>query len=428
MNFRKQVIAFIILINFTSLFAGGFQINEHGARAMAMGGAFTAVAFDPSAVYFNSAAITRLDGVQIMVGTTMIAPNASFRGPYGPTVSNPTLNESKMPKQVFFPSHGYVTYKYSDNLSFGLGFNDPFGLGTKWDDSWAGRFVSTEADVKTYSINPVVAYKPFSTLAVSAGFQYNWGTVTLMRYTPIPTYNPSLPVATIGEGHVTLDGKDNAAYGYTASLLYQPTKEFSFGVQFRSKSTYEFTGTQKVDSKVIAVADKDIKATLVTPQQITFGVGYQVNEALILDADFQYIGWTSYDTLKVEYTNSTDAPLATAREYKDTWIFRIGGDYKYDKDWSFQLGFLYDRNPVPDNRVDASLPDSDRLGFSVGFSHNLTENLSAQFSYLFLHFKERTISNSDVQSFDGKSYAPEKFNGTYNFTANLVSFSLYYHL
>lgn len=42
--------------------AGGFQINEHGAKAMGLGGAFTAIANDASAIYWNSAGMTQLSG------------------------------------------------------------------------------------------------------------------------------------------------------------------------------------------------------------------------------------------------------------------------------------------------------------------------------------------------------------------------------
>jgi len=50
----KKVLPILLLATLfaTSVFAGGFQLNEHGARAMAMGGAFTGLANDPSAIFF----------------------------------------------------------------------------------------------------------------------------------------------------------------------------------------------------------------------------------------------------------------------------------------------------------------------------------------------------------------------------------------
>ena len=48
--------------------ASGFGLFQHGARATGQAGAFTARASDPTAVTYNPAAITQLDGVQLEGG------------------------------------------------------------------------------------------------------------------------------------------------------------------------------------------------------------------------------------------------------------------------------------------------------------------------------------------------------------------------
>ena len=87
---KSLTILSAILLFAGSLFASGFQINENGARAMSMGNAFTGVANDASAVYFNPAAITQLSGTRLSFGSTAILPKASFRG------VSPAVTEYKM--------------------------------------------------------------------------------------------------------------------------------------------------------------------------------------------------------------------------------------------------------------------------------------------------------------------------------------------
>ena len=56
MSLTKTLLVLVVLIICgASAFAGGYQLNEHGARAMAMGGASVAQASDGSAIYFNPA-------------------------------------------------------------------------------------------------------------------------------------------------------------------------------------------------------------------------------------------------------------------------------------------------------------------------------------------------------------------------------------
>ncbi len=412
-----------LLIGTQSLFAGGFQINEQSARAVAMGGAFTAIANDPSAIYYNSAAITRLDGFQALIGTTMIVPSSSFRGPYGNSVSSPTIAQSDMNKQVFFPSHAYATYKLNDSWFVGLGFNTPFGLGTKWDPNWRGRFVTVDIELKTFSFNPTVAYKINDMFSLGAGLQYNLGTVTIDRAAGI-ALSSSMPA--FGEGAVHLEGKTNSAIGFTVGGLANLTKDFTLGVSYRSEVKYDFTGTAVStgpSSFLSALPHGNIAATLKSPAQLVIGAGYRVADRLLLSADFQYVWWSSYDTLKITFDDGIQKPIAKPRSYQNAYIAHLGAEYQYTSKLALRGGLLYDQSPVEDEYVDASLPESNRLGFSLGFGYQFTDNLGLDLAWLFLRFAERTVNTSKV------TYTPTGngyFNGTYNSSANLVSLSLSY--
>jgi long-chain fatty acid transport protein len=115
---------FIALINLA--LAGGFQINEQGAKALAMANAFTGVANNPSAIFFNPAGITQLHGTQFIAGLSVIAPATKFTGP------SPETTEWEMEKQVFTPFDVYVTHQFDENWYAGLSVNNQYGLGTKW--------------------------------------------------------------------------------------------------------------------------------------------------------------------------------------------------------------------------------------------------------------------------------------------------------
>jgi len=49
--------------------------------------------------------------------------------------------------------------------------NAPYGLKTQWanPDTYSGRYISQMADLKSVSLNPVIAYKLETGLAVAAG-------------------------------------------------------------------------------------------------------------------------------------------------------------------------------------------------------------------------------------------------------------------
>ncbi len=416
MNRTINTVLCAILLLCSTAFGSGFQINEHGARAMAMGGAFTAAALDPSILYFNNAGITQMSGFKLMMGTTLIAPSSTFRG------VSPKIDETKMEKQLFTPSHFYATYQITDKLYAGLGFNNPFGLGTKWPVGWVGHNVNLEIAVRTFNLNPVIAYKVDDNLSVGLGLQYAFGDVKINRDVNFPPFN--------GNANVNLKGDATSALGFSAGLLYKLDCDLNFGVSYRSEVKYNFKGTATTtggpSQLASALPGGDIAASLTTPQQLVVGASYQATPKLLVSADFQWVGWSSYDSLKVDFSDPAKTDLASPRMYENSYIIRLGANHKCSDVLDVSAGVLYDRNPVKDQFVDPTLPDADRLGFSVGAGYKIMDNLSVDVSYMFLRFYERTITNSMV-SYSGNA-GFSAFNGTYNSTASLFSLSLSYNL
>src|SRR3954447_24068465 len=63
--------------------ASGFGLFQHGARAIGQAGAFTARASDPSALFYDPAAIARLSGVQLGAGRDITTPTIDYTSQTG---------------------------------------------------------------------------------------------------------------------------------------------------------------------------------------------------------------------------------------------------------------------------------------------------------------------------------------------------------
>ena len=410
MKLKMSIFILLSMILMTKSYAGGFQLNEHGARAMGLGGAFTAIADDPSAIYFNGAGLIQLSGWNFMVGTAFIAPNSEFRG------VAPQINDYKTKRQTFIVPNGYATYRINNNWAVGLGFNVPFGLGTEWPSDWPGRYLALKTDVRTYTISGDVAYKLIDNLSVSAGVQYSFADVTITEKSPLGQFP--------GDAFISLNGKDNSAFGYKFGILYKPISTLSFGASFHSQIKYNFKGTATTVGPTQLASELpagDITANLTTPFNLTFGAAYELIPELRLSADFQYVGWSSYDTLAIEFANVPR--VASPRLYDNSYIIRFGAEYKYTQSLSFQGGIYWDKNPVKPEYLNPSLPDANRICFSIGVNYKFTNSFSAGVSYLFIRSSELTVTDSK-EFYSGNT----PFNGTYNSFANLGSISLSYSL
>jgi long-chain fatty acid transport protein len=397
------------------IFAGGFQLNEHGARALAMGGAFTAVANDPSAIYWNGAGLSYLSGTNnIMLGVSLIAPTSSFRG------VTPDVTKYRGKNLLFYPVHFFASHKFSEQFSIGLGFTTPFGLGTEWDENWPGKYLAVETSLQTFIVTPVIAYKPIESLSISAGFVYSFADVLITRKNYI-SLNPGDPVFINSDAFIHLEGNDNFAYGFNAGIMFKPTKYLTIGASYHSEVKYNFEGTATAtapEQVLSRVPQGAITAELTTPQNIAGGIAVDVSPKVKLSADFQYVGWSSYDKLEVSFTDANYVS-SSPRLYDDSYIVRLGGAYKFSDQTTFMAGVYYDKNPVSSKYLNPSLPENNRIGLSFGIEAQIFENLSVQGSYLFIRGEQLTINDSE------EIYSPggSTFNGTYNTYANIFGLS-----
>ena len=410
-----------LLTNIT--YGSGFQLNEHGARAMAMAGAFTGLANDPSAIYFNPAGITQLNGTQFYLGATMIMPLSSYTSP------QPSLSTTDMVGQIFTPINFYVTHQFSNKLYVGLSVNNQYGLGTKWDPNWIGRYNAVETSITTFYFTPVIAYKLLDNLSISAGPTIAIASIKMSSR----THNPVNPAQ---DPLITLTGDNVTGIGFTAGILFKPSDKLQIGASFRSQTKFDLTGTAVSDPATFyhpvykvnfPFPNGTVASQLTTPANATLGLAFMPNTDWTMTFDFQYVGWSSYDKLDLTFnTYNLTNPLAAGpttesipRNWQDSYILRLGFEYKASADFAVRFGVLYDKNPIKDEFVDPTLPDADRVGLNIGFGGKLTNHLGIDFSYMFLSFADRTISNSNPAI---------GFNGTYTNSAHLIGCNFSYSL
>ncbi|RJP64448.1 MAG: hypothetical protein C4539_14470 [Ignavibacteriales bacterium] len=427
---RKIILSIIVFVAFAcQVYASGFQINESGSRAMGLGGAFVGLADDPSALYFNPAGVTQLSGLRFSIGATYIKPSSTFTGP------SPSTTESKLKDRFFYPANFYASYEAGNDFWVGLAFNDPFGLGTEWEENWVGKYRTTKTEIRTFNFSPTVAYKINDQLSVAAGLTISYADVIIERKIPVVVQNNPLP-----DAHISLEG-NATSFGFNLGVLYKPVQDFSVGLAFHSSVKYDMKGDATVtlgagtpaayQAAILSAMPKgSISAPLTVPYVATLGLAYHVNPGWVLVGDFQFNGWSTYDKLEVTFDDlpkGSSNPSVSERDFQNSFIARLGTEYVVNDPLALRFGVLYDKNPVKDERLDPTLPDADRIGLNIGIGYKFTESLSVDFAYFYLMFMERTIDNSQ-EAIILPNYSATVLNGKYNSNAHLIGLNINYNL
>lgn len=418
---KPILIAFVCFITIPAVVLGsGFAIYEHGVSANGLAGAFGGIANDASAIYYNPAALSFLEpGAHLTVGTTFIIPKFSWEAIVGSGAGNfPTARKVDMNDKLFFPSNLYYAIKSDGNLSYGVGFFNPFGLGTDWPADWEGRFNLISVDLKTFFLNPTVAYSINPQLSIAVGVDIAHATAELVRRNAeVLEAEPLAEISGSGNG-----------LGFNAAVAYKANDKLTVGVSYRSEVFFSIEGTATITEAAAVLQPLlpggDVTLEITTPTTITAGVGYDLSEKITLDIDYTWVGWSSFDKLIIDFATETfssgvpvQADQILREEWKDVWNIRIGALVHLNDEIDLQFGFLSDNNPAKDELLSPLLPDSDRIGISTGISKKMGDNLTANLSYIHLFFKERVITNSELDS---------PFNGTYNGSAELIGLGINY--
>ncbi|KAF1075483.1 47 kDa outer membrane protein [Halodesulfovibrio sp. MK-HDV] len=303
----------LLLAVATSASAAGFALYEWSARGNALGGTLVGRADDPSAVAYNPAGITQLEGTQIAVGVSLASPFSEV------VTTNPdsstTTTDSK--DALFAIPHFYVTHKINDKWSIGFGEFSRFGLGFGYDkDDFPGAYNVYDATIQTVSLNPNIAYKITDRLSAAVGLEYIYVDVAIKK-----KYNKLLG----GTSKLTGSG-DGVAL--TAGLHYK-LDQWRFGVGYHSQAKIDADGETKISgaaSHPMALPNGtyDTKTSIVLPDMISFGITYYPIEELSFEFAAINTRWSTYRNFDLFLdTPAGTVPVAQPKDWDDVWRFSL---------------------------------------------------------------------------------------------------------
>lgn len=411
-------LAGVAVFSFSPLSHGaGFLIYEHGAAAMAMGGAFVGLANDASAIFHNPAGIAFLDGTQVSVGSTLIIPKSTLTLDNWP---DPNFQTVEQVSQVFYPSTLYITHKLSDRIAAGFGFFSPYGLGAQWPEDYPLRFISTKDDLKTFFFNPTLAFKLNDNLSLGVGVSYIYADIhfELVQLVDLTGYGLG-----VYEAPATFDAT-GSAWGLNAGALYRGEK-FSFGFNWRGGFSVDFEGDVDLDTSEIPIPIPNTGTASTAfnlPHVLGIGAAFNLTDKLLFTADVHYVLWSCYDEFTVEIDIAGFEDLVVDENWKDSFVFRGGLQYMVNANFSLRAGFLYDQTPQPVETMDPILPDADRWAITAGFGYQAGK-LKIDVAYQFEKFLERTSPNRDIY-LDYPVPGVNLGEGTYATTAHLIGLSI----
>jgi long-chain fatty acid transport protein len=446
----RYPVAALLLLPGISL-ASGFALIEQSVSSMGTAYANGSSGMDDaSTIFFNPASMSRLEGKNASGGLHVIhsRTDVDAKGFYNP--SNPTIafvglsgvstgNNGKddIGLTAAVP-HGGYSHQLNDRMWAGLTINGPFGLKTKYDNDWVGRYHAIKSDLKTVNINPSFAYEINDKASVGAGVSalyadgeltnaVDGGLATLQAGVP-----PGSPPFFWVPGSDALDSEakltgDDWGYGWNVGVMLEPTPGTRIGMHYRSKVDLTLEGDVRLNGPVVNFNNKaELEVTL--PASASLSGLHALNPKWTVMADVTWTNWDKLDELRVKIKPSGNnvSPVkrsVTPLKWDNAIRVALGASYRHNDTWLFRSGVAYDETPVPkDSLRTPRVPDADRYWLTVGANYRYSEALTFDFGYAHLFVDDPEINtDSSFDSSAGQTNGFHKVKGDYDAAVDILS-------
>ena len=440
--------------------AAGYETEypDNGARALGRGGAFTARADDPSAVYYNPAGLAKLAGVDILLSSNFISlehtfdPDSTRRRGYD--VDYAALEE----EEGVFTAPMLAAHFDFDALrgfDFALSFYGPSALGhRRYSDQIEVDSVSGPAAGSVEGdAGALLRTNGFITetrlLLVFSGLSVAYAVLPELRVgvtAQIASFDGDIRQGIGGavpaETHLQVQDlfTPTAVFG----VQYAPIRAIELGFSVRPEFTVEAEGTAtltRYDTTAggahgpwpfadcetqdceLPVSDADgtpndaASFTFIHPLVIRAAVRYAHvsggSELFDVELDYIFQRGSAFDAYAFRFEGTRTVvegaevalpPIDDLRHYEDTHGLRLGGDVRLvpERLW-LRAGGTYETGASPDAYTHLDFPGLDQWSAHVGVGARFDVSgvgVDLDLAYAYVGLVERRVDDSDVRAID----------------------------
>jgi long-chain fatty acid transport protein len=389
--------ALLLLGTFDSAFAGGYDVNAIGHRARAMGGAFTGLADDWSAAYYNPAGCAFLGSSEFYLGAAAMTPRIDFvpdlalngwdvnnmaPGTYG------NVDITAIVPQV----GGYAKLPDAWGTNIGLAFYSPIDNDMIWnlynpfyliDSAFGQRFPApdTESDINVWTGQPTIGMQVLKNkVSLGLGLVVNYANLYQHRVQLVDDPGQKFNFPSLPGGKAFTDGiveGNGWGIGYNLGMLAK-LSQWSIGASFQSKVVHSMTGTssnnfwtQSVGSRgttllerdllngVVWNAIQDIDFELTTPPRLTLGFAYEASKNLRFVGDLAYTWYahvpgiiiTTNDQVEFSFGDAGDSSFVTLSnsetfDWEDQYRLAVGTEWDASAGLQLRAGYSFEPSMI----------------------------------------------------------------------------------
>lgn len=413
MTLRSAVLtAFCAFLFPLAASASGFLFGENGARALSLGGAFTAQADDLTAIQHNPSGLSQLEGFHFLLDIQGLNHEVGFqRRDVDPETG--AFDDGYVVDRVqnqgglfFLPfiGAGYGTTLAERRFHVAFGVYGPPSVGRyrfpepNYARTESGGFEQSpirtapqrygliENDIIVLFPSLAASYEVHPKFAFGVSLQYVYSRFTFRQAVTSILEKPASQIREdpAWDSLVAVDLLGKPAVTGILGVRYQPTEWIQLGLSYRPPVPLTAEGTATVTlgeeaSKFASITGDQASFGFTLPQELKLGVQVRPTAQLAVNADLVYQGWQSigeFVLTPIDIQQSTLGgepealePIDIPKKWHHAWSGRLGAQYRFGFGLTARAGVLYEQSAVPEEFLHIDFLHLDRAFFTGGLEY-----------------------------------------------------------
>ena len=370
----------------------GYFSDAYGMKAAGMGGAATAMTDDAMGGANNPASMAFV-GNRLDLGLTIFSPRRSAsRSGLGTGMDGSVDSNSN-----YFPvpELGY-NHMVQPNLALGVTVYGNGGMNTNYQqDSFncgqgAANMLCGNGKLGVNLMQLIVA----PTLAYKLNATNSIGIAPLLGYQRFEAYGlQAFTQNNISQSPNNVTNKgwdDSTGVGVRIGYLGQLTPTFSIGVSYATKM--RMTKFGKYSGLFADGGLFDI------PENYSVGFAWKATPGLTLAADYQRINYGGVSSIGNPSTNHAQLGAAGGPGFgwKDINVWKLGGEYRYDKQWTFRAGYNHCDNPIQSRDVTFNILAPGVIEDHLTLGATYTMPSGGELTLAYMHAFQNSVSGASI--------------------------------
>lgn len=460
-KFTKTVLASLLTFSAAGASAAAFQLAEVSTSGLGLAYAGNAAVSDnASVVATNPALMTKFKQIEVSAGGVLVDADVDVSGKIGAADAS---HKNVIPTAVV--PNLYIVSPVTDRFALGGGVNVNYGLKSEYDQNYNAGVYGGTTELTAINFNLSGAYNLGHGLSVGLGLNAIHSDAKVERHLGVggkaiaQQLQARAAQAKAGAAQATAAGAiaqaaqlnaaatqlgtvatqlanmpantsvskikgDEWSFGWNAGISYELSENHRWGLAYHSAVNVKFkgdysngfpvqynallaqlaaSGVNLPISQATAGTSVPGRLSLHLPAYWEFSGYHKLTDKLAMQYSYKYTEWRRLKSLTA-YGNSGNILFHKDESFSNSSRYALGFSYDVNDALIVRTGFAYDENASV-KHPSISIPDTDRMWYSLGATYRFTPNLSADVGYSHLRGKKNEFKEGLSGKFQVKSKA-----------------------